>query len=520
MTVIHFQTSQRKTIDLGEGLIMRWSTAADTENLQKITSESFRRLLMSGKSSTMKEYDYALVEDTQRHLKDGGNPVIACVCLQRRKAYYGSVDFYFGMPEFVATDPTYRNRGLIRKLLLEMVHPESEARGDVLQVIPGILNFYRQFGYEYGLCSYSGFNIENADQIPPLDRIKYPAGEEPFTLRLATFEDLPFLNRLSSPENRHANAVIGSHYAPETWQYFVHDLFQVKESRFDGDRDTRIIIETKTGNSVGYTMTSHLYFGPRLQVMALDPEAKEVKYLDVAYPVLRQLFALAKVQRAEDKKIAPKPAKKLTPVEITNPSLEATTAEALAAAPSAVEKPLSLSLCLHEKHPLVVLLGSKAKAEPKDKYPPLRPLYTRISSYPNFILAIAPELESRLSKSALAGVSGCLLLDFFRSVEGCAAKGLEITFDNGKIVSAVDWTKPGREVLMEQRLQRKKQGITTTFYEAAFPPLVFTMLVTGHQSLNDLYSMYGDVAIRGEETKLLLNTLFPKVDHHLDIFYF
>lgn len=42
MTVMHFQSNQRQTIDLGNGQIMRWSTAADTENLQKLLSEAFR----------------------------------------------------------------------------------------------------------------------------------------------------------------------------------------------------------------------------------------------------------------------------------------------------------------------------------------------------------------------------------------------------------------------------------------------------------------------------------------------
>jgi hypothetical protein len=58
---------------------------------------------MSGKSIAMKEYDYALVEDTTRG--EGLNPVVACTCLQRVKGYYGSVDVYMGMPELVATDP-------------------------------------------------------------------------------------------------------------------------------------------------------------------------------------------------------------------------------------------------------------------------------------------------------------------------------------------------------------------------------------------------------------------------------
>ena len=39
---MHSQTSQRKTIDIGDGLIMRWSTNADTENVANLVGDSFR----------------------------------------------------------------------------------------------------------------------------------------------------------------------------------------------------------------------------------------------------------------------------------------------------------------------------------------------------------------------------------------------------------------------------------------------------------------------------------------------
>ncbi|KAG0302448.1 hypothetical protein BGZ99_002991, partial [Dissophora globulifera] len=190
MTRMHIQTSQRKTIDIGDGLIMRWSTKADTTNVSALVSEAFRwfpmggplptdnvpppnewaraavRRLLSGKSASMSEFDYAVVEDTRR--EEGKNPIVACVSLHRNLAYYGSVNVHFGKPEVIATNPEYRNRGFIRRLLFEMIHPESEARGDVLQFIPGILNFYRQFGYEYGLTMSPTAKIESTDVVPPL----------------------------------------------------------------------------------------------------------------------------------------------------------------------------------------------------------------------------------------------------------------------------------------------------------------------------------------------------------------
>lgn len=53
----------------------------------------------------MSEYDFALVEDKARLNQKDMNPIVACVALHRIKAYYGSVDLYFGKPELIATDP-------------------------------------------------------------------------------------------------------------------------------------------------------------------------------------------------------------------------------------------------------------------------------------------------------------------------------------------------------------------------------------------------------------------------------
>ncbi|KAG0048426.1 hypothetical protein BGZ83_006610 [Gryganskiella cystojenkinii] len=570
MTVMHFQSNQRQTIDLGNGKIMRWSTAADTENMQKLLSEAFRwlpvgdpmspfeipgpnafiksatRLLMSGKSAAMSEYDFALVEDKSRAVD--ANPIVACVGLHRIKAHYGSVDVYFGKPELIATDAAYRNQGLVRKLLFEMIHPESEARGDVLQVIPGIPYFYRQFGYEYSLCNPAAFTVEKANQIPPLDPRKAVEGQEPFTLRRATVEDIPLLTRLSTPANRHTSAIVGQHYTREYWQYTVHDIIQMKESRFDADRETSIIVETATGKEVGFTIVSSRFFGPILLAMGLDET--EVKYLEVAHPVLRQLFGWAKTRMEEDMKnsaeavsadVASKKAsaaktavitaehedeeKKYDGEEIakdtdTTKSTEAAHSPTPAATTPAVEEenPFPLELALHEQHPLIVLLGSKAKRDPKHKNPGMR-LYTRIPNYAQFLVSVSSELESRLAQSAMAGVTGVLRLDFFKQVEGSSAKGLELVLEQGKIVSANDWTRPSPEGGMEERKEWKEKGNQpAAIFFASFPPMVFSHLVLGHQSFEDLYLMFGDVQIRNEASAELLRILFPKGDHSFDLF--
>lgn len=99
----------------------------------------------------MSEFDYALVEDISRHSTEE-NTIIACAALHRVRGFYGSAvngidhDFFFGKPELIATDPDYRNLGLVRKLLIEMIHPESDARGIVYSSLRGSLIYISSLG--------------------------------------------------------------------------------------------------------------------------------------------------------------------------------------------------------------------------------------------------------------------------------------------------------------------------------------------------------------------------------------
>ena len=152
--------------DLGDGLVLRWSTAEDTASLLQLVGHVFRRgenappnantmsivaRLMRGDYPLMGQGDFAVIEDTSRD----GKPLVACTCLWRQRWEYDGIPFGLGRPEFVGTDPAYRNRGLIRALF-EVIHARSEAEGQLMQAITGIAYFYRQFGYEYALQLEAG----------------------------------------------------------------------------------------------------------------------------------------------------------------------------------------------------------------------------------------------------------------------------------------------------------------------------------------------------------------------------
>ncbi|KAG0285481.1 hypothetical protein BGZ98_005492, partial [Dissophora globulifera] len=265
--------------------------------------------------------------------------------------------------------------------------------------------------------------IESTDVVPPLAKGK----SEPYTLRVAKIDDLPFLKSLSTPTILHAGAQVGVLYTDEYWRYTVHDCFEDRQSRFDCDRDTRIIVDAVSGKHVGCTVVSYVTFGPQLHIMALDEN--EATYVDVADSVLRQLFILVKEQQARQAN-----------ERATFANSAMTNTAATSELPSVK---FVFNLALHEKHPLRELLGTKVQSPPS--YDLGLRLYTRIRSYPIFIKAVTPELEMRLANSAMAGTTGRLRLDFFRQVEGSSGKGLEVVLEKGKIVEATEWAKPSPE---------------------------------------------------------------------------
>ena len=68
----------------------------------------------------------------------------------------------------MGTLPEYRRRGLVR-IQFDVLHAWSRQRGELVQVITGIPNYYRQFGYEYaidldgGRCVYPSLIPELKD---------------------------------------------------------------------------------------------------------------------------------------------------------------------------------------------------------------------------------------------------------------------------------------------------------------------------------------------------------------------
>jgi ribosomal protein S18 acetylase RimI-like enzyme len=136
--------------------MIRWSTAADAEaiaHLQRVvyrsnTDEPLHSPAISDRiqrqlrgNYLMEASDYAVVEHTSRTY----HPLVACVCLWQHTWEYAGIPFGVGRPEYVAVDPAYRRRGLVREIFT-LLHARSALRGDLIQAITGIPYFIANLG--------------------------------------------------------------------------------------------------------------------------------------------------------------------------------------------------------------------------------------------------------------------------------------------------------------------------------------------------------------------------------------
>ncbi len=113
--------------------------------------------------------------------------------------------------------------------------------------------------------------------------------------------------------------------------------------------------------------------------------------------------------------------------------------------------------------------------------------YMRVSDLPRFIMHIAPALEKRLADSYACGYTGNVRVSFYRS-------GLRLVFEKGRLVSADSWM-PG---------PKEEEG------DIAFPGLTFLQLLFCYRSLDELRTSFADCWWNSNETRALMDALFPK----------
>jgi hypothetical protein len=383
--------------DLGGGLTLRWSNPRDTESIAHLVGRAFRRsvedppnsvladgirLLMRGDHPLMGPGDFAVVEDRGRP----EDPIVACTCLWRHRWLYEAVSLPVGRPEMVASDPAYRNRGLVRELFA-MVHARSQAEGHVVQAITGIPYFYRQFGYEYAL----DLDGERRIHVSSLARA---AGEAPETLRLreATAEDVPMIQRLYRGGRR--QSMVWADWPDHLWEYYIEGW------RVDPELPRRgrvhVIVDGE-GRSCGLACLVGRRDDRALGVWTLEV-AEHVSWSQAMPALLRALVAAGQEM----------------PV-------------------AADTEPLGeITLRLGATHPAYDVLGREMAPYERRPYA----WYVRVPDLAELITRIAPVLEARLAAApSAAGFSGALELDFFGG-------GLRMVFEHGNLAAAEPWRPP------------------------------------------------------------------------------
>ncbi len=381
------------TRDLGNGLLLRWSSSEDTEELVYLTSMVFRdsedeppnvhlgnliREFMSGHHPLMGPQDFVIVEDTHR----AEHRIVACTCYWSQAWEYEGIHIGLGRPEIVATDAAYRNRGMVRTLF-EEIHARSEAQGDLAQGITGIRYFYRQFGYEYAL-NLGGRSITNLSLIPQAKEL------EQYVLRDAEEADIPFILALYDRRRREG---IVSMPMEERWLRYHIRTWNVNET---DDNWHLQIVSDLAGTAIGFLLMPVVRWGKETEIFAFEM-VPEVNLQAVLPSILRAVAAQGAQLRVKP----------------------------------AVEPLSEISFNLGATHPVYEALGSALTSR---RYVPYA-WYVRVPDVPRFLRQIAPVLERRLAESPLGRFTGELHITLYRS-------GLHLVFQDGKLTLVEPWRSP------------------------------------------------------------------------------
>ena len=369
-------------MDLGDDLKLRFATPTDTDALAEFNTRLHEEVsvgpgirdLMSGDHPTCKASDFTVVEDTKI------GKIVSSLCLISQTWTYSGIPFKFGQPEFVATEPEYRRRGLVRKQF-EVIHALSEARSELMQGITGVPWYYRLFGYEMAL-DMEAERVIDGIHIPTLRK-----GEtETCRLRSRTDADNAFIRDLY--QRTIEQKAFACARTPAMWEYEFNGRSAGSEARYEF-----LLIEDTEGTRLGYVQHFQwCYENFIVMQMELKPG---VGCLHHIRSLLRALWKKAET----------------TPIvaEHDNP------------------KARGVQFMLGREHPVY-------QALPKDvvrKEPPYA-WYIRVPDLIAFLRHIQPALEKHLIGTVAEGYTGELKLNFYRS-------GIHLKFERGRVTDIANW---------------------------------------------------------------------------------
>ncbi len=329
---------------------------------------------------------------------------------------------------FVGTRPDYRGRGL-QRALSDAFDQLAQSRGYTLAGIEGIPGFYGQFGYEYAIPLAQRFDLD-LDQVPDEPALNA------YSLRPAGPGDASSLQRLYDASI--APLDLATLRSAELW---THQLSVPPEITFYG---TTTVIE-REGRVVGYLRWNDDDWIDRLRILELAVEAG---------PQARDLIRVALRFARERGQAADKH---------------------------------GLRLWLPGNHPAVSLARYLGGTD--------RGCYgwqIKLLDPAGFLRAVGPALEARLADSLLAGYTGSLTVDLYRS-------RLSLRFVGGEL----------RQVGLPEGGRQADAGLTLD---------QATQLWLGWRDREALEGWHPDCWSR-PEARHLLDVLFPPAQAHIYVPY-
>jgi hypothetical protein len=374
--------------ELGDSLILRKASPRDVDALvdfnARIHSDEgpekpdnrigdWVRDLMEKPHPTTGPGDFILVEDTKN------NRIVSSLNLIPQTWTYGGIPFGVGRPELVGTLPEFRNKGLVRAQFAE-VHSWSAERGHLLQAITGIPYYYRLFGYDMALSLGGG----RAGFKPHVLKLK-DEELEPFSLRPAVEQDIPFLSKVY--EYGQQRSLVSCLWTEADW------LYELKgKSDQNVNRTALHIIENQESQPVGYLGHPPYTWGPMLPAVRYEL-IPGVSWAAVTPSVVRFLV------KTGEKMLADKEGENLE----------------------------SFGFWLGSDHPVYQVM--------EESLPRVRKPYAwfiRIPDLPAFLNRVTPFLEQRLAVSSVCGHTGEIKITFYRS-------GIRLVFEKGRISNIELW---------------------------------------------------------------------------------
>jgi hypothetical protein len=370
--------------ELGDGLVLRWATPDDVEDLAEFNFQQhndspdeepevwlkeWTRDLACGDHPTTGVSDFTIVVDESQQ----GRIVSSAVLISQTWSYDG-IRFGCGRPELIATDESYRRRGLVREQM-DLLHAKSEARGEFVQAITGIPWYYRQFGYEMTV------NL-GGSRLLPWSKVADLQAEQPeaFSMRPAVLDDIPELEKLY--DRNCSPSLIQCIRDEATWRY------EISNSRDKGFANkNRYIIESTSGQIAGYF--EYVTF----------PKSVRIREIAVCDGIsMREIcwFAVRNLKEANN-------------VKDNHPA-------------NPIE---GITFALGSDHPAYEALDAELD-KPQKPYT----WYIRVSDLTKWLMHIRSVLSDRLKKSVMAGYDGDLRLNFYQ-------KQLKLSFKDGMISEIV-----------------------------------------------------------------------------------